>query len=501
MEQFEQEYIRRFSQEKQSVDPQEEAALWKAIEAQLPATPVRWWRKRVLWVWLALIGMGAWFLQHHPTSKNAAQTKTHLSEAIEAHHTQATTATQTAATYNAATAQRAEGAPENRLPPTVSKRPQQTTTDTDKNALSTKSIPPHNSQMLMQAGNNKSQTGKSQQMGRQAKIDAKNIFVQTVQPQMAQQEDAHVNTVPQIVPTNTTIGEETVEHALIAHKDAANDGKKAAPSLLTPLLSRSMQLATDLPHVHIRTTNIPPVPQKAHFMRWQVGLLGGVNATRLQYHATEQIDWARQRQETDHMDGGWSIALEVTKKWRQHGLLRSGLQYHESHTQFRYKSQKVAPVTLKDQLLQVWVNSNTGDTVQRRHGDTTVLAQTMRSVRYRNTYQQLSLPITVGWTGSKGRWLYDVTAGPVLTYTARQDGKTLSVAEEIVRFSQDASDAPWRAFTVGFQISPSLGYLFTRHWVVVMRPQWTWQPTAQRLPTFRTQAHQAGISVGLQRRF
>jgi hypothetical protein len=236
--------------------------------------------------------------------------------------------------------------------------------------------------------------------------------------------------------------------------------------------------------------------RKIKTIDWQLGISSGLNTLKMNYLSDSSAAIAALKKETEKGQLGWQSSLHLTAlqndKWR----FSTGLTYAQYFSKLDYKQEKTVQVLKKNQLLQVWINTSTGDTLQTRRGDTTVNALSTRQVVHHNSFQQLSIPLTFGIQNQLGNLAYGINAGAVLNFTLAQSGKLIDGKGELSLFSNGDALAPLRKSSIGAQISPFVGYAIAKKWSIECHPQWSWQSNKNIGTTgMKVHIHQFGLTM------
>ena len=244
------------------------------------------------------------------------------------------------------------------------------------------------------------------------------------------------------------------------------------PSLSALVLpDRSEQF---LPRLNASDNDIEVDKPKIH--SWQFSLLGGANNFLFNYSTTEPSALARQKNESETGQWGYQLGFQTDLVFNNQWVISSGLSYHNLYSRFDLVGQTNTQVFKEDVILQVLVDSNTGEVLNSIMGDTIVNAVTTRNIVHHNRYQQFSIPLDFGFQKIHRGFIYGLRAGLGFHYVSAQSGRALDLDGEIVVFDTDSTYTPFRSFHIGFRFSPLTGYQFSNQWAITFQPQWAWNP-------------------------
>lgn len=207
--------------------------------------------------------------------------------------------------------------------------------------------------------------------------------------------------------------------------------------------------------------------------KWEVGAWGGLNTINSMFSSTSLADLAALKEQAENGDLGMSWGLSLMLKNKEIYLFRTGVEYHQLWSKLDYKQVNENQVLKEQQLLKIWIDKSTGDTIKTEFGDVAVDAVATRHVVHHNSYQQISIPVEFGVQQKKQNLVYGITAGGVFNFTFSQSGKTVDKNSEIIEFDQSNSSALYKPFSVGIRVSPFVGYYLSEKMTLKVQPQWS----------------------------
>jgi len=219
-------------------------------------------------------------------------------------------------------------------------------------------------------------------------------------------------------------------------------------------------------------------PKKNESIVWHIGILGGANVIDIKY-GSEDVpllpELARLKTVSEKKEYGTTLGIQTGVLLKNRWLINSGIEYHQLWSKLDFEEQKNIQVLKENQLLKVWIDQFTGDTLQKYYNDTLVNAVAYRDLLHHNKYRKFSIPIEIGIQQDYEKFIFGLTAGAVFNFTTLQSGKTINKDQEVIDFEKDDSTAPFKNFDIGFRISPSVGYQLSDRWTISLQPRWDWQ--------------------------
>lgn len=199
----------------------------------------------------------------------------------------------------------------------------------------------------------------------------------------------------------------------------------------------------------------------------------GISNSKLQYNADASSEILVGKQGSEKSNWGASAGLLATVRLNKNWMLAAGLEIHKVRTLFDYQNITEVQSVLNNQLLTVWLDSATGDTISTEYGDASLLTRTTRTIVHHNVFWQTKVPLLVGYQVNKQKLDFGLLAGPVLQFTLGQSGRLIDGAGEIAFF--DSNDNPvMPSINWGLRVSPFVSYKFGSRWALTARPQWNW---------------------------
>ena len=230
---------------------------------------------------------------------------------------------------------------------------------------------------------------------------------------------------------------------------------------------------------------------------WDLSLLVGINKAHFKYQSALDTIVAL-KQSAEKGEWGINYGAHVGLRWKKHWLLNTGLEYHQLWSKFDYENKKNIQVLKENQLLKVWLDEASGDTLDTRYGDTLVNAVATQNILHYNQYRHFSIPLEIGIRKELGKLIYGLKAGAIFSFTTAQSGRAFDKGANIVSFGKDDSNATFKAFHIGLRVSPTIGYQIDENWNIFLQPQWTYKRHAGFDETdIKIGIYQFNMNIGL----
>jgi hypothetical protein len=164
--------------------------------------------------------------------------------------------------------------------------------------------------------------------------------------------------------------------------------------------------------------------------------------------------------------------LSYTHRFGNNYTLTTGLQYQQLQAQLEW-SQRIedyGTVVLEDTILQIQVNSLTGNSTAVR-GDVEVSVDATRNIHHHNQYRLFQIPLTVGkaWTFGK-HWQAGLSVGGAVNLLTQNKGRSIYQGE--LEYMDGATtnliDNRWGIHGLG---RANVGYRINARWGVMAEAQ------------------------------
>lgn len=254
-------------------------------------------------------------------------------------------------------------------------------------------------------------------------------------------------------------------------------------------------------YVDIDDPKVPyPTPEneEAKNSSWEISIWGGMNSTNLNFRSDLLPALASVKNNAEKKQLGMSFGLDLSKVWNNKYMINSGLEYHHAWSKFDYIKIDSANVLKENQLVKIWVNTSTGDTINRLYDDVNVNSVTTLKIIHHNKYQRFTIPIQFGLQKSTQTIVYGLSAGATFNVTISQSGRTLDSNANIVAFDNDSPASTFKPFGIGLRISPFIGYRISEKLTLNIQPQWNWASrTSFDGSDIKVRAHQLNLNLGI----
>lgn len=231
---------------------------------------------------------------------------------------------------------------------------------------------------------------------------------------------------------------------------------------------------------------------------WEVNLWGGINTLNQNFISTSLSDLATLKNQTEKNTSGKSLGLQTSIIWNNRYLLSTGIEYHDLWSKLDLKLTTPIQVWKENELINVWIDEASGDTLNTEYGKVLVDADSTRTVIHHNRYRRLSIPIELGIQHQIAKYTLGISAGAVLNFTRFQSGKTFNENSDLVVFDSNSSARTMNPFSMGLRITPQLGYRIGNNLALKITPQWTWDSNSSFDGTvLRIGFHQFNLNMGV----
>ncbi|MEZ4961877.1 MAG: hypothetical protein R2830_18760 [Saprospiraceae bacterium] len=152
----------------------------------------------------------------------------------------------------------------------------------------------------------------------------------------------------------------------------------------------------------------------------RIFLLGGATAWGMGYGSNKP-----ERHDFENATVSFHTGFSYVHTLKNNFTLAIGMQVQQLESRFEWNQDlNDYKVTLMDTVLEVRVNTLTGETEELR-GDVELNVPARRMVRHHNTVRLYQIPFAVGKTWASKKWQTDVMLGGAITVFSKNNGRTL----------------------------------------------------------------------------
>ncbi len=233
-------------------------------------------------------------------------------------------------------------------------------------------------------------------------------------------------------------------------------------------------LLYDSKAIAVSLNNAPTYHIKDHNNQFAfyASIYGGINSFTQTFSNTQSSDLVDQLNLANNTHIGTNVGLGATVRLHNKWALNTGIEYTQLWNKLDITQQNTTTRLKEDQLLKVWIQQSTGDTIAEQRGAANINVIQTRKVQHYNSYQRISIPLEFGINRAYNRWNYGINAGVAFNFTTAQAGKTLDSAGAIVDFNTNNEIASFRSFDIGFRVNASASYHITDKISLTLSPQW-----------------------------
>lgn len=185
-------------------------------------------------------------------------------------------------------------------------------------------------------------------------------------------------------------------------------------------------------------------------------LYGGANIVDMNYKGESTDQVVNLKNQTERIFPSTQFGVKTDVQFSSGFTAHLGLEYQQQRTIFEIEQETPVSVLLEDQLVKVWIDGTSQDTLAKEFGSVLVDGVETRQVIHNNSYKMLGLPIGVGYSKQIGNVVLGLEGGLYVGFTLDQNGKTLDTSEQIVSFDKESIDRPLNDVMLGYRVSPSI---------------------------------------------
>lgn len=252
----------------------------------------------------------------------------------------------------------------------------------------------------------------------------------------------------------------------------------------------------------VNLVNAPTYDTKSHSnpLAIYANFYSGVHRFTQTFSTSQTSDLVDQLNDAHKAYIGSSIGVGATAMLHNTWAINTGIEYHKLWNKLEIQQQNTIIRVKEDQLLKVWIQQSTGDTIAQQRGAANINVLQTRDVVHYNTYQRFTIPLEFGINKNYNRWSYSIHAGVALNFTTTQSGRTIDHTGTIVSFDTNSEIATFRSFDLGIRASMNAQYHLTDHISLYLSPQWMRTKGLSRGTDITSSIQQLQLNLGVRYR-
>lgn len=207
---------------------------------------------------------------------------------------------------------------------------------------------------------------------------------------------------------------------------------------------------------------------------FEIALIGGFNFHSLNYNSNDLANIISDKKAAETSVLGQNFGIEASVLWNHTYTFSIGAEYSQLWSKFEHTDTTVFQELRPNQLLKVWINTTTGDTIRMKTGNALINGTTHHRIVHFNNFKRFSIPLELGIRQRYNSIEYGMRTGVTLNFTTTQSGRTFNKDLDIFHFDEQDPLAPMKSFGIGVRVNPYIGYRFTDKITMRIHPQWSW---------------------------
>ena len=202
-------------------------------------------------------------------------------------------------------------------------------------------------------------------------------------------------------------------------------------------------------------------------------LYGGTNFMDINYRGESNDQIVDLKNQSERIFPSTQFGVKTDVQFSSGFSAHLGIEYQQHRTVFEIEQENLVSILLDDQLIKVWLDGTSLDTLAKEYGSVLVDGIETRRVIHNNRYKMLGLPVGVGYSKQIGNVMLGLEGGLYLGFTLDQNGKTLNGSEQIISFDNESLDRPLNDVMLGYRMSPSIAVQGPSNLSFAFRPEFS----------------------------
>lgn len=207
---------------------------------------------------------------------------------------------------------------------------------------------------------------------------------------------------------------------------------------------------------------------------YEIGITGGLNMLKFKYGSNNFVNLKNAKETSESSIIGYNIGLESSITWKEKYIFSTGIEYNHLWSKFDYTKSNHYQEIRPNQIIKIWVNSTTNDTLRTETGEVIINGVTRRKVVHHNNYKRFSIPLEIGLRKQIGLIELGVKTGATINFTTAQKGRNIDENFDFINFEKGDVGAPYKAFDIGLRVNTFIGFKYTDRLTFRLHPTWSW---------------------------
>ena len=185
-------------------------------------------------------------------------------------------------------------------------------------------------------------------------------------------------------------------------------------------------------------------------------VFSGINANNVVYVAQDSGYYAGLRRASERSQLGLNSGMNLRYTTKNNWFFGLGIEYQQWRRLLDYESVRQYTELREEQVLTIWLDAFTQDTLAVEIGQGEVDIRETRTIVHNNKYSSFTIPFSLGYQRSNNKLSYGFSAAMNLNFLLSQTGKVLD--EEGYSSYMNAQTGMLQDLSIGFRLSPFVEY-------------------------------------------
>ena len=232
---------------------------------------------------------------------------------------------------------------------------------------------------------------------------------------------------------------------------------------------------------------------------WNLELFTGSNFMTFDYKSNENSELADLKNTADKLHPGHQYGIGLGYQVNPKLEIQTGLSYQKYWSKLDHEFITEELIEKKNQVIKVWLDANTLDTINQLRVDTVTTLKNTRKVIHHNRYEKLSIPLVLGYRIKMKQFSYVLSFGPSFNFYHKQEGRHINIDGELSDFSNDQGPI-FKKFHLGINTKIGIYYHWNPHLDLYASPQFNFESNKLFEDKVGLNAHTVQINLGLRSR-
>ncbi len=275
---------------------------------------------------------------------------------------------------------------------------------------------------------------------------------------------------------------------------------------IIPLIKRNVSINKQEMRTIPELSQISPINRNANRinkLNFYSGFSSGLNLTNTNFSPINGFeDYVQDKNKFTEAFYGSNYNLTFGSVLNDQLFIETGISLNDLWLKLNINRTDTIQILKSNVVNQVWIDTETGDTIKSQIGDLMVDAIVNQEVIHFNNLRTISIPLIAGYTNGGEHLKYKIGIGPIINVAIKQEGRTFDINNELIQIQDQPAYQYMNDISIGLTSRFELSYAFNDKIALAISPQWIWQRNLNYADeSIKLNIHQYQLNLGINYSF